>query len=54
MRNSFFDLDEDSTIISVLTTRELSRESQATKSHPFLKVLLGCIVILIVYLLFKR
>ena len=45
MRNSFFDLDQDSTIISMLTNPEQGHDSQASKILSIFRILLICVAV---------
>ena len=45
MRNSFFDLDQDSTIISMLTNPEQGHDSQASKLLSIFRILLVCVAV---------
>ena len=45
MRNSFFDLDQDSTIISMLTNPEQGHDSQASKILSIFRILLVCVAV---------
>ncbi len=45
MRNSFFDLDQDSTIVSMLTSPENGRQRPVSESLQGWKVLLACVAV---------
>lgn len=49
MRNTFFDLDQDSTINSMLSTPDLRNARQPATSLLTWTILLGCIALVLLF-----
>ena len=54
MRNTFFDMDEDSTIVSMLAVRERPDARQLANSHLVLKIIWACIALFLLILYLSR
>jgi len=48
MRKSSLDLDQESTIISILAPRDFPVTGSSSKYFPILKLLFGCVALLLV------